>query len=141
MDDWPPSIADCQFVSLACGGAHTLVLGYRLVEKCLVFSQGVQTFLCAWGYGTNGQLGNGYTEDSFTPKRVRFQAKNEIIVEIAAGRSWSMARSYDGELWTWGKGLRGQLGQGKAKFSLIPRKVDSFTSFLKIDSDSATRRV
>ena len=45
-----------------------------------------------------------------------------------------MARSYDGELWTWGKGLRGQLGQGKTKFSLIPRKVDSFTSFLQIDS-------
>ncbi len=134
VDEWPPSMAGCQFVSLACGGAHTLVLGYRLVEKCLVFSKGIQTFLCAWGYGTNGQLGNGYTEDSFLPMRVRFQAKSELIVEIAAGRSWSMARSYKGELWTWGKGLRGQLGQGKAKFSVVPRKVDTFTSFLKIDS-------
>ena len=134
VDEWPPSMADCQFVSLACGGAHTIVLGYRLVEKCLVFQQGIQTFLCAWGYGTNGQLGNGYAEDSFLPKRVRFQAKNELIVEIAAGRSWSMARSYTGELWTWGKGLRGQLGQGKHKFSLVPRKVGTFTSFLKLDS-------
>merc|ERR1712146_154199 len=29
---------------------------------------------------------------------------------------------------------RGQLGQGKTKFSFVPRKVDSFTSFLQIDS-------
>lgn len=134
VDDWPPSMNGCQFQAIACGGAHTVVLGYQLVDKCLVYPRGVRTYLASWGYGGNGQLGNGYVEDSFVPIRTRFQAKNVCFVEVAAGRSWTMARTFDGKLYTWGKGLRGQLGQGKAKFSLVPRKVPTFTAFLKIDS-------
>ena len=64
-------------------------------------------------------------------------SQGELLVNLMIERktiSDLKARSYKGELWTWGKGLRGQLGQGKAKFSVVPRKVDTFTSFLKIDS-------
>lgn len=134
VDDWPPSMKGCQFQAIACGGAHTVVLGFKLVDKCLVYPRGVRTFLGAWGYGGNGQLGNGYTEDSFVPIRVRLQSKNVCFVEVAAGRSWTMARTFDGKLYTWGKGLRGQLGQGKPKFSLVPRKVPTFTAFLKLSA-------
>ena len=81
-----------------------MVLGFKLVDKCLVYPRGVRTFLGAWGYGGNGQLGNGYTEDSFVPIGVRLQSKNVCFVEVAAGRSWTMARTFDGKLCTWGKG-------------------------------------
>ncbi len=134
VDIWPPSLKGVQIHSVSCGGAHTLALCYRTVKKGLANPWGRETYVAAWGYGRNGQLGNGYTVDSFTPLKVRMPEKCVLICEIAAGRSWSMARSIGGELYTWGKGLRGQLGQGKAKFSLIPRKVKSFASFVGLSA-------
>jgi alpha-tubulin suppressor-like RCC1 family protein len=135
------SLSGLQFEKISCGGAHTVVLAYRKVEKCLAFPFGYQTFILAWGYGRNGQLGSGNMDDAFLPVKCRLP-KAEIIVEISTGRSWSIARSVGGVLYTWGKGLRGQLGQGTIegtyghgnKFSYLPRQIDSYGSFLSISS-------
>lgn len=48
-----------------------------------------------------------------------------------------MAKSAGGELYTWGKGLRGQLGQGMEQVCLAPRKIESFASFVRIASGYA----
>lgn len=129
---WPPSSTGVKFIQVACGGAHTLVLGRKPVKKCLANPWGVETYIAAWGYGRNGQLGTGYTKDSFIPVKVRMPNRCELISEIEAGRSWSLAKTIGGIGYSWGKGLRGQLGQegGKA-FSLVPRKIRSFVSFVK----------
>lgn len=129
---WLPSSDGVKFIKIACGGAHTLVLGTKPVKKCLANPWGVETYIAAWGYGKNGQLGTGYTKDSFVPVKVRMPNRCELIREIDAGRSWSLATSIGGVGYSWGKGLRGQLGQDRAKsFSLVPRKIRSFVSFVK----------
>ena len=116
----PPSLEDAgvELVQVVCGGAHTMALGRVRVKKPnsseeilgdegLVYPFGERTFVVAWGYGANGQLGNGGRADAFTPMLVRLP-KAEIVAEIAAGRSWSMARTIGGQVYTWGKGLRGK---------------------------------
>jgi hypothetical protein len=113
-----------------------VVLASLVVPVCLAFPFGLQTFVVTWGYGSNGQLGTGRNVDSFVPVKAKMP-KSTVIVEVSAGRSWSMARSVAGELFVWGKGLRGQLGLGADKFSFGPRKIEYFASFLKISSNLA----
>lgn len=59
-------------------------------------------------------------------------------MDLLLGRSWSLARSFGGNLYSWGKGLRGQLGQGdKQGFSLSPRMIITHSTYLKIASHYA----
>ena len=46
------------------------------------------------------------------------------VVHVAAGEWHSMALTATGELWTWGKGYRGQLGHGDKEDSGVPRVVN-----------------
>jgi alpha-tubulin suppressor-like RCC1 family protein len=145
---WPASLTGgvgptdvLQFEKIVCGGAHTAVLAYRQVPKSLVFPFGIQTFVLSWGFGTNGQLGTGLVGHSFLPVKAKLP-KTEIIVGLSAGRSWTIARTLGGNLFTWGKGLRGQLGQQteeqeKIRFSLAPREVTAYGNFLSVDSSFA----
>eukprot|EP01038_Epipyxis_sp_PR26KG_P011419 gene11419-15303_t len=98
-----PSLADVQYHQIECGGAHTIALVSKDVKKGLANPWGVETFVIGWGYGKNGQLGDGSCEDSFVPIKARMP-KCVVISEISAGRSWSMAKSIGGILYTWGKG-------------------------------------
>lgn len=132
-----PSIEDMRFIQIACGGAHTMVLATKSVPMTLSNPWGAETAIIAFGYGANGQLGTGYSFHSFTPVKVRMP-KCVVIAEIACGRSWSLARSVLGQLYSWGKGLRGQLGQGKViRFSLSPRLVDAFAPIISLTSGYA----
>ncbi|KAJ1388258.1 regulator of chromosome condensation 1/beta-lactamase-inhibitor protein II, partial [Ochromonadaceae sp. CCMP2298] len=131
VSSWLPSLKNVRFLQVACGGAHTLALAAHPVPQSIANPRGMETFVCAWGFGTNGQLGTGYRVDSFVPVKARMP-RWDVIAEVSAGRSWSMARSVAGEVYTWGKGLRGQLGQGATKFSLAPRKLEAYGSFVRI---------
>eukprot|EP01040_Poterioochromonas_malhamensis_P005008 gene5008-5370_t len=134
---WPLSAEGMQFQQIVCGGAHTVVLAYKQVEKCLAYPFGVITAVYSWGFGRNGQLGTGLMVDSFVPIKCHLP-KSEIIVEVSAGRSWSMARGIGGNVYSWGKGLRGQLGQEEGhRFSLAPRELNPYASFLSIHSNYA----
>ena len=106
VTQWFPSIAGYKFRQVACGGAHTLLLAVGEEEKTLANPWGIRTIIAAWGYGGNGQLGTGYTTLSLIPVKVRIP-RWEVVSEISAGRSWSMAKTIAGDLYTWGKGLRG----------------------------------
>jgi hypothetical protein len=137
VSKWLPSVKDMQLLQVACGGAHTLLLMYRKVPHCIANPRGIETVVLAWGYGANGQLGTGYRNHSFIPVKARIP-KWDLIVQISAGRSWSLARSAGGELYSWGKGLRGQLGQDTMKFCMAPKKIEpAFASFLHISSGYA----
>ena len=132
---WPPSVAGTQLQQIACGGAHTAVLAFKQVPRGLAFPFGVQTFVLTWGFGSNGQLGTGNLSDYFVPVRAKLP-KAEVMVGIAAGRSWTIVQSLGGSLYSCGKGLRGQLGQDKTvRFSLAPREVPSYGSFLAVSSN------
>jgi alpha-tubulin suppressor-like RCC1 family protein len=134
---WPPSVRSMSLVQVACGGAHTVVLATKGVPRTLARPIGVETVVLAFGFGRSGQLGTGYIDDhEFYPVKAKFP-RWEIISEISAGKSWSMARTVSGEVFGWGKGMRGQLGLKKKCMSVAPRNLCSFASVLKLASGYA----
>jgi alpha-tubulin suppressor-like RCC1 family protein len=60
VSQWLPSLQKVQFHQVACGGAHTLALASLAVPQGIANPRGMETFVAAWGYGMNGQLGTGY---------------------------------------------------------------------------------
>ena len=84
----------------------------------------------AWGLNTNGQLGDGTTEQRFLPVQVKDSSGNNYlsnIKQISAGGgalgSYALALDNDGTVWSWGLGSSGQLGNGVFGSSILPTKV------------------
>ncbi len=79
----------------------------------------------AWGDDSNGQLGDGQTENEFSPVKVEVPT-GVTFTSAVAGGSHSLALDTDGNVYAWGAGTKGQLGAGRAlRQSLSPVKVDS----------------
>ena len=81
-------------VSVAAGGAHTLVIK----------SDGS---LWAFGWNRYGQLGDGTTTNRNKPAKVM-----DNVVAISAGAYHSHVLKEDGSLWAFGNNTYGQLGDG-----------------------------
>jgi len=129
---WPPSVGFFRLLAVSCGAAHSLALAARPAKPCLANPWGLETAVLAWGFGSNGQLGDGHTEDRFEPVRVRLPRGWGPVKEVCAGRSWSLALSFSGRLLSWGRGWRGQLGQGDRRFSRVPRPCASPAAPLQV---------
>jgi len=97
-------------VVLAAGAFHNLVLA----------DDGT---MWAWGYGLEGQLGSGGMGDSSVPIPVDPLPGGRSPVQIAAGAYHNLALASDGTLWAWGRGDRGQLGNGANSHVLSPEAV------------------
>lgn len=95
--------------SAACGREHTLTLTK-------------QGEVYAFGAGFGGRLGNGSEADEEFPVRVQ-ALDGEKIVKIDAGECHSAAISDKGEMFTWGFGSSGALGNGTRENSLLPTKI------------------
>jgi alpha-tubulin suppressor-like RCC1 family protein len=65
----------------------------------------------AWGDNHDGELGDGTTNDSSTPVRVRMPAGVRFMA-IAAGTDFTVALDQDDRAWTWGNNDTHQLGLG-----------------------------
>ena len=78
-----------------------------------------------WGYGGKkglfnwmytqevGALGHNTVDSNFQPKRVDFFKQNNIkIKSIAAGSYHCVALSENDDMYNWGRGLYGVLGNG-----------------------------
>jgi len=79
--------------------------------------------LYAWGLGTQGELGDGSTENSFTrPVRVRFPAGVKIasIPNDAMPYDTGLAIDTHGHVWGWGKNGGGELCLGNTAIYLDP---------------------
>lgn len=83
-------------VQVSAGTFHSLALAF---DKTV----------WAWGYNSNGQLGDGTASDRNGPVQVK---DLKGIVQIAAGGYHSLALKNDGTVWAWGNGGSGQLGNG-----------------------------
>ena len=98
-----------KIIQISCGEAHTIVLN----NKNEVYS---------WGFGSNGQLGLGFCEDSFevgkglsksrifTPKKIKSFENKALINEIQCGKTFSMFITTNGELYSCGVNDLKQLG-------------------------------
>lgn len=92
-------------VMVSCGAKHTLIL----TSDGRVFS---------FGYGHDGQLGLANLENQLSPRQIdyayfrdRTSDRPAHIVMVAAGGAYSIALSNAGNVYTWGSGTEGQLGQ------------------------------
>jgi len=69
----------------------------------------------AWGYNSEGQLGNGTTTSKSTPTEItaRFGlSAGETVTQIVAGDYYSLSITSTGRVFAWGNNEYGQLGDG-----------------------------
>lgn len=107
-DMWSTFKPLAEDVELSCGIYHTLAL-----SKGRVYS---------WGIGDDGRLGHGDEESCFTPTLVKSLVDIPII-GIACGGSHSGVVASNRAVFTWGSGLLGQLGLGRAQCRNVPTRV------------------
>jgi len=87
-----------------------------------------------WGSGgdwsSSGALGHGNSDDCPYPTQVKWFDENDPenpgIVQIAAGKGHILALDGDGQVWSWGKGDYGRLGNGGSQSQVSPQPVELF---------------
>jgi alpha-tubulin suppressor-like RCC1 family protein len=85
--------------------------------------------LYAWGNDTWSQLGDHGIGRQPSPVRI-FPPANVTYAAIASGGASSYAIDTAGKVWAWGKGSRGELGDGTTQNSATPVMADSGTSMI-----------
>ncbi|GEM_PF-6668812 len=90
-----------------------------------------------WGMNTEGQLGNGTTNNSAVPVQVLGPGGVGLLAPVTAimgGEIHNFALKSDGTVWSWGWNIFGQLGDGSANwghntnYSTTPVQVFGLTS-------------
>ena len=74
----------------------------------------------AWGSGSWGKLGLNIDSNVKAPRVIASIAQSKVE-SIACGAQHSCAITASGDVWTWGKGVRGQLGHNTIKEEYNPR--------------------
>lgn len=88
----------------------------------------------AWGVNSRGQLGDGSTTASFTPKKVPALAGSTFIA-ISAG----FAVRSDHTVWGWGDNTYGQLGSGASgSYRTTPIQVAGLSGVTDLSQQGAT---
>ncbi|GFY45525.1 x-linked retinitis pigmentosa GTPase regulator homolog [Trichonephila inaurata madagascariensis] len=76
-----------------------------------------------WGWGVHGQLGHGDAEDLAFPKAIESLKKKKII-SICAGQGHTVLLNGNGDVYTFGCGMFGQLGTGSVLKQSQPQLVN-----------------
>ena len=113
-------------MQVACAEAHNLAL----TDEGSVF---------AWGWGSNGQLGNGYREEDFIEGGNMLSIQyipslihsfNQQVKQISAGGLFSMFLTEDNEVFICGANDKGQLGlECEIRDVAIPTRLDCFQGY------------
>ncbi|KAG1657956.1 hypothetical protein FOA52_004727 [Chlamydomonas sp. UWO 241] len=99
-------LAGVRVVRVAGGWRHTMAAD----------SDGV---LYAWGWNKFGQLGLGDCDDRSAPTVVSLPGGGTVAA-LACGWRHTMASTTDGRVYSWGRGVNGQLGHGKEEDKNTP---------------------
>ncbi len=84
-----------------------------------------------WGWNAYGQLGNGTTNDSWTPVQTGLGAVPPLtsVVKLGGRPYFTLAVKSDGTIWAWGMNQFGQMGNGTVNsFSMPPVTVPGLVS-------------
>lgn len=94
--------------------------------------------LYAWGWNKFGQLGLGDTEDRSAPTPVAALA-GKAVSRLACGWRHTLCVTSAGEVYSWGRGVNGQLGQGEEADLYGPTLVQALSrGYAKRDALLAT---
>jgi alpha-tubulin suppressor-like RCC1 family protein len=106
-----------QIVQFATGNGTTCVLDNLSNVYC-------------WGYGGQGQLGNGLYLNAHGPVRVAFTSDRtgSIVQLTGTGATSFCALTSTSQVWCWGGNVYGQLGDNKTINSDVPVLVEQPTS-------------
>lgn len=75
----------------------------------------------AWGFNLNGQLGDNSKVSKVTP--VQVLPPGSGVIQVAAGKIYSLALKADGSVWGWGSNIWGQMGDGTKIDRLTPIQI------------------
>jgi alpha-tubulin suppressor-like RCC1 family protein len=100
--------------------AEQVAVGARFACALVGVTPGSGGSVVCWGENTDGQLGDGTTDDSPTPVAV---SGVTTAVSIAAGNDGACAVLADGSVTCWGANASGQLGDGTTNPSGTPVAV------------------
>lgn len=104
-----PAMAGKTVVSVACGDTHTLV----------ATDTGE---LWSFGRNQNGQLGLGSIQDSLSPQLVA-ALQGKRVMRVACGAEHSCCVTDAGEVYCWGWGRYGNIGDGESQDRHLPTKA------------------
>jgi alpha-tubulin suppressor-like RCC1 family protein len=142
---FPPHV-----VPIASTGAIAVTAGRR--HTCVLLRD--QTVQC-WGENTDGQLGNGSTEDSRKPVGVSAGSLDgtemllDKVIALSTGWNHTCALRSEQEIYCWGSNRAGQLGRETPEIAIYPIRfeVTGVTAFAAggehtcVVSEGATRCV
>jgi hypothetical protein len=100
------ALSDKRVVACSCGDTHTLC----------VTSDGL---LYSFGRNSNGQLGNGRTDDNTTPAVVE-ALQGQKVIAVSCGAEHSVVATETGQVYAWGWGRYGNVGDGQKVDRLTP---------------------
>ena len=87
--------------------------------------------LYCWGWGTEGQLGDGNDMDSTVPVRV---GTDLDWADVSVGSRHTCALKRDGRLFCFGDGSEGATGQGDTDDALTPTQVAGPSDYVDVDA-------
>jgi len=89
-----------------------------------------------WGYGANGQLGNGFSQNSSVPVQVQNLG---TVTQISVSDGTACALASDGTIKCWGDGGNGTLGNGQDNItSSTPVLVQNISSAISVGVGGST---
>jgi len=83
--------------------------------------------LFSWGWNKFGQLGLGHNNDTCSPCEVKLPS-NRKVRKLASGWRHTMVVTENGELYSWGRGVNGQLGLNSTVDANSPREVPALSA-------------
>lgn len=112
-------------------------LGVANADAAAVIVSGIGE-VCAWGNNSQGLLGVEPTGGQ-TPSPVKVEGL-ERIVQVAGGGDHALALDADGDVWAWGRGASGSLGDGNAEqhSSATPTRVGGLPPITRVAVDGLT---
>lgn len=80
-----------------------------------------------FGFNEKRQLGLGHRYNLETPQvNKTLKAAGARVVKICCGQQHVLALTANGEVWSWGLGVFGQLGHGETHDEGVPKRIAAF---------------
>jgi len=114
------ALADNNWSKISAGEAHTVALK-------------TDGTLWAWGYNSQGQLGDGSAANKNAPIRIGALADSNWS-KISAGGAHTVAIKTDGTLWAWGDNDDGELGTGTTNNENTPTQIGTDSTWSEISA-------